>query len=743
MRRCKRALWVVAVLANGCFFVEDKLPDDVGEGDVTGIAVGVPPGETGAAKGLLGAAVRRHPPLRLARSREDGRFTLRNLPPGDHRLRMTYDPNNDGQPDLVARVEAEIRVRNGVRSFLDLGRIELLKPSTIMGRVTTTNGTVTPGALRVALMDVGERADALVLPDAMVEVAADNTFVFTGLGAGTWRLVAVHGSSLSAITAVHVNPDETKGDVVLSLDLGPTASAGTIQFTLVPPLQRGELVPSGVTQGLVSVTPPTVSATPLFPTLVTGCAAVTDTLGFSGDAELDVVLTGCGAGGPYTVRIAFEADSGLFSVELPNVVVPPFEVVDLGRVVVALEGDCQDCGAPGASSSSSSSSSGAASSSSANASSTAASSSGGAASSSSGATGSSAGGSSFAASSSLPVGSSSSTSSGAPSAAFLAYLPGAGSSGQQLLALNNPGVVAIAGNTSSGAPAERIFILGGCTTADCTSAGTEANASRAIWELDVTNNTVTRAAMDLPTGVVGPAASVEDEIYITGGAGTPVHYRYSASARNIGFGTSPTVTPWNPACLVADKDQGGVTHLYAFGNNTGAAGSTRAIHHFTQNTWTILPVSLSADRERMACATWTHPSDGSRRVVIVGGVSGGVVTSRVEEFDMRAWMVRPMGDIPTGGRQDAAAVVCNNGVNRLYLLGGNRGGTPPESSVLTLDLYGASGLDMWVGETSPMRAGRHKHSAVVTGTGVYVFGGSGVNGPLNSMERGNLPGCPF
>jgi len=733
MRRCKRALLVVAILANGCFFMEEKLPKDLQGGDVTGVAVGVPPGETGPTKDLLGASVRRHPPLRVARSHEDGRFTLKNLPPGEHRLRMTYDPNNDGQPDLVARVDAAIRVRDGVRSFMDLGRIELLKPSTIAGRVTITNGTVTPGALRVALMGVGEPADALVLPDAMVEVAADNTFVFTGLGAGAWRVVAVHGSSVSAVTAVNVNPDETKRDVVLNLDLGTTASEGTIQFKLVPPLQRGELVPSGISQGLVSVTAPTVSATPLFPGLVTGCSAVTDTAPFSGDAELDVVLTGCGAGGPYTVRIAFEAGSDLFSVELPNVVVPPLDVVDLGRVVVAQAEDCTDCGAPGASSSSSSG---------ANTSSAAASTSGGAASASSGGTASSAGGSSFAASSSVPVGSSSSGS-GASSAAFLPYPAGAGSSGQQLPALNHPGMVAIAGNTSSGAPAERIFILGGCTTADCTSAGTQANASPAIWELDVTNNTVTRAAMDLPTGVVGPAASVGDEIYITGGGAVPVHYQYSASARNIRTGTAPTVTPWNPACLVADKDQGGVTHLYAFGNNTGAAGSTRAIHHFTQNTWTVLPVSLSMDRERMACATWTHPSDGSRRVVIVGGASGGAATNRVEEFDTRAWMVRGMGDIPTGGRQDAAAVVCNNGVNRLYLLGGNRGGTPPESTVLTLDLYGASGLDMWLGETLPLRAARNKHGAVVTGTGVYVFGGSGVNGVLNSMERGNLPGCPF
>jgi cysteine-rich repeat protein len=177
------AACVLVTQLSACFYPVDRVDQDLGQGDVTGVLVGVKPGRTavepleGASVQVSGAALRR---TTLA----DGRFTLRNMPQGTHLLSLAYDSDGDGRPELGLRVNVVVPAARSRpfwqasrRPYVDMGDVVLLKPGTVSGRVT---GSFQPGTAVLAVLDTG----------TPTRVNDDGTFVTGPLGPGPWTLVA-------------------------------------------------------------------------------------------------------------------------------------------------------------------------------------------------------------------------------------------------------------------------------------------------------------------------------------------------------------------------------------------------------------------------------------------------------------------------------------------------------------------------------------------------------------------------
>jgi len=241
----------------GCFYPEEPFPKDLSPGDITGVLVGVRPGTVGV-EALSGGRARLLRSARVSSARDDGRFYLRNLPAGPHALRFFYDENRDGVPDLAENLDVTVRVRGGERARVDLGRVELLKPAVVRGRVT--GGGSTP-------------ADVfLVDEDVRVTTAADGSFEIRGLGRGTWKVLAWGGGLRSAVKETTVTPGQEVDVGVLelvplppgtgSIDVWLNYPEGTTPFAGAGAVTQGALA-DGIrlsTPGAV-VLPPGVSAT--------------------------------------------------------------------------------------------------------------------------------------------------------------------------------------------------------------------------------------------------------------------------------------------------------------------------------------------------------------------------------------------------------------------------------------------------------------------------------------------------
>ncbi|MBI5495786.1 MAG: hypothetical protein HY904_12245 [Deltaproteobacteria bacterium] len=224
MLRNRNGLLAVALglVGGGCVYCQDVFPD-LEPGDVTGVLVGTPPGATQEGP-LAGGRVLLRQGSQSRVTRSDGRFTVRNLPQGTHVLLMSYDPDHDGVADLAKVVEAAIRVPAGKeeRARVDMGRIVLLPPATLNGRVLPP--AVNPGCVDMATVRVIiDGTPVLVVP------AADGTFTVRGLGAWTWTVVAAGTGALTA-HEVTVESGQTAELGDLRLECVSTPTTLTVQF---------------------------------------------------------------------------------------------------------------------------------------------------------------------------------------------------------------------------------------------------------------------------------------------------------------------------------------------------------------------------------------------------------------------------------------------------------------------------------------------------------------------------------
>lgn len=179
--------WLTTVLGAwgmvGCVYPPALFQGLLGQGDVTGVAVGTPPGtrERGT---LKGTRVTRSSSGTAKVAADAGRFVLRNLPEGKETLLLTYDAESDGVADLAARVSFAVASRAGRRASVDLGEVTLGRTGRITGRVT-----VGPGVL----LDVLGQARVVVNSTSVSSSVnvADGAFELGGLAPGKWEVMAV------------------------------------------------------------------------------------------------------------------------------------------------------------------------------------------------------------------------------------------------------------------------------------------------------------------------------------------------------------------------------------------------------------------------------------------------------------------------------------------------------------------------------------------------------------------------
>ena len=205
-----------ALLFCGCFYRLDTFPT-LGEGDVTGVVVGVPPDSILGETRLAGARVRLLSSSVVRSTPDDGRFTLRNLPTGDYQLLVEFGRTADGRAQLAARTAFNMRERAGKRSALDLGTLRLSTPGRLRGRVTGT--TDLPHTFLV-LTDSG-----LAIP-----LLPDSTFDVAGVAPGTWKIAAAAPGVASAPMEVTV---ESGATTTVILELPVISDVVTLQGQVV------------------------------------------------------------------------------------------------------------------------------------------------------------------------------------------------------------------------------------------------------------------------------------------------------------------------------------------------------------------------------------------------------------------------------------------------------------------------------------------------------------------------------
>ncbi|MEW5852675.1 MAG: hypothetical protein AB2A00_28075 [Myxococcota bacterium] len=302
---CVSLVLTAGAVVGGCVYPFEPTPAERFAGDVTGLMVGVPPGEIGV-RPLAGArvALRRSSVVRTTRA--DGKFTIRNLPEGDHVLVATWDRNQDGNAELRAQVTVPIKIRAGDarRPWVDLGSVELLPPSTIHGRVA---GLADFAPALVTLRDT----DEVVFPDPTT-----GEFTIEGVGAGPWEIVAAAPGMMSAVQQF-------------------TVGAG-VEMTLGEPLTLTTLVDLGRVSGTV-VLPPDQQ---------TSASTLAQGLGENARFRLVNLATPEGdelstlSGLDFNIEeragvYVLELDLGeeLLPVRIPGVVITPNTIATLGQIV--------------------------------------------------------------------------------------------------------------------------------------------------------------------------------------------------------------------------------------------------------------------------------------------------------------------------------------------------------------------------------------------------------------------------
>lgn len=307
-RTVARCCAVVLMATAGCLYQWDTDPIALGEGDITGVMVGVPPGEISVVnRGLAGGRVRVEKSVLTRSAASDGRFVLRNMPEGTHTLLMTYDPNRDGVPDLARQVRVPIRIppRQSKRSYVNMGDVELLPPGTIRGRVEAAGG---PAGVLVVLASSEYRA----VPDPVTGV-----FEIRGVGEGDWEIVAARSGLMSPTRSLHVPSGEVV-ELGEPLRLVGVADNGTVQGEITEASVGAAVTSSSLQQALGSVQSKSLhSMTDAKPPIVE-----TD-----GSAELFMTVP------PGIYLLVVEGD--FIPLRLSAVVVLPGVANDLGQLVVA------------------------------------------------------------------------------------------------------------------------------------------------------------------------------------------------------------------------------------------------------------------------------------------------------------------------------------------------------------------------------------------------------------------------
>ncbi len=306
----------------GCIYLpEPDVYAGLGPGDVTGVALGRLQGvQTQRPVPFQGVTVRLEGSAQRSITGGDGRFTLRNLPEGNHPIRLTVGQAD--HPLAMLRVVVRMRAVDGRRALVDMGPLELLEPASVVGDVNI-QGQGTMEDVRVTAVD-GAGARPVLGDNAVVTPQAGGVFELGGLGAGTWRLLVTQGARtlLTAPFTLAPGIQHNVGTLVL-----PTVTArvdATVQLTLRAP--------------------PVTSSVPVLVTLAPGhqdLRACSTTVPFLPEpAGLTVVVTGCVAGGPYALTI--DSDGAYLPYTRDSVLLP-WEGNDLGDVFLTLAQDCPDC----------------------------------------------------------------------------------------------------------------------------------------------------------------------------------------------------------------------------------------------------------------------------------------------------------------------------------------------------------------------------------------------------------------
>ncbi|MBI5494443.1 MAG: hypothetical protein HY904_05405 [Deltaproteobacteria bacterium] len=321
----------------GCIYLPDKLPIELGEGDVTAVVFGVPPHEVGS-RNLKGARVRVRGSAVIRTTHDDGRFVVRNLPEGEHVLQVSWDPDRDGVPDLGRVLSVKIRIPAGrtKRSGIDLGSVELLRPGTITGRVENTVAGPVPPYADVAvnlfqsnpLNGAFELSEHRAFPDP-----ATGAFRFEGVGAGEWEVQAARmgqGSQRLRATVEEAQATELPAPLLLNSQVDDGHLGGTLLEPPGPTQTSGlGVVQQGLFEGLVITLVPALGGAPVVLTPGNGRIITGDSGG-----ELRFDTSGLPPG-VYDVTIELGDDY------LPlrfSFVVVAGQVVELGRLLVSRAG---------------------------------------------------------------------------------------------------------------------------------------------------------------------------------------------------------------------------------------------------------------------------------------------------------------------------------------------------------------------------------------------------------------------
>ena len=245
-RLCVAAAVSATVL--GCLYRRDEPPIVLDQGDVTGVVVGVPPGQVGS-RALSAARVRVRGGAVLRSSAADGRFVLRNLPAGQHVVEIIWDPDRNGVADLGKVLAVPIRVRAGKRASVDLGTVELLRPGTVTGSV----GPSAQGPFEDVVVNLFQRnpvSGAFEVVGTHTFAQNDGTFRVEGVGEGSWQAQAARAGAASPRLEFAITPDGTVSLDPLLLD--PGAVNGTLSGSLVTPeAPTGTSATGVITQPLI------------------------------------------------------------------------------------------------------------------------------------------------------------------------------------------------------------------------------------------------------------------------------------------------------------------------------------------------------------------------------------------------------------------------------------------------------------------------------------------------------------
>lgn len=249
-RGATAAFGLLLLSTSGCFYDLNR-SDDVEPGEIRGQAIR----EDGTAAAFADIDLEGSPLHTTAQA--DGRFSIRNVPEGTHRLFLREDQNGDGWPDRakvvgfrivnVAKAAGLIGVGEAELSGVNFGQVTLDGVVRLRGNVVDADAAAVAGARVVVLHDevgIAGAVDEVVASNGEIEARAgtdaNGAFVVPGIAAGTFTTFAFGQQEgvllLSEPRTIVRREGEERLEGANALVVRPsTAPPRSVGFTLLPP----------------------------------------------------------------------------------------------------------------------------------------------------------------------------------------------------------------------------------------------------------------------------------------------------------------------------------------------------------------------------------------------------------------------------------------------------------------------------------------------------------------------------